>query len=172
MSFCVLWKQSDQASQVAASVSIRPPLKPSFTPVQPSCRNSWPLWPKEKEDWALRERTKPFVLPHLPCKKLADCSNMPSALCFEPPIKKLSAHHCRRLLIFYLFIFFLSCCSSAPPLLSNLSRWWLCFRPLCALSRWRRGISTAAYWWPVVHFRLKPESKLMHLYIKVTSRFY
>lgn len=134
--------------------------------------NSWPLWPSKKGDWALRKRTKLFMLPHPPCKKLADCSNMPSALCFELPIKKLSAHHCHRLLIFYLFIFSLSCCSSAPLLLSNLSWWWLCFRPLCALSRWRQGISTTAYWWPVAHMRLKPESILMHLYIKVTNRFY
>lgn len=55
------------------------------------------------------------MLPHPPCKKLADCSNMPSALCFELPIKKLSAHHCHRLLIFYLFIFFPSLAALLLP---------------------------------------------------------
>lgn len=74
------------------------------------------------------------MLPHPPCKKLADCSNMPSALCFELPIKKLSAHHCHRLLIFYLFIFFpllLLFCS--PVVVESVMMVALFQTPVCTL---------------------------------------
>ncbi len=80
--------------------------------------------------------------------KLADCSKPPSALCFELPIKS-----CHLTTVppnpFILYNHFLDRSSPPIPLFWGLSLLQPCFRPSCFPCWWNRGISGAAYWWPV-----------------------
>lgn len=112
--------------------------------------NSWPLWPGENGNQALRKTEKPFSLapssqlwgswPIVQNRHLLFALNFRSKAVISPMSPPT--------LLFYIMIFL---DRSSPPisLFWGLSLLQPCFRPPCSPCWWSGGISGAAYWWPV-----------------------
>lgn len=96
---CV-WRENKSCCEI--SVSVKPTLwhrfswvikrlnrpPPADARLSALSENSWPQWPRENGNQALRKTEAIFFGTFLPTLgKLADCSKPPSAPCFELPIK-------------------------------------------------------------------------------------
>lgn len=153
---CV-WRENKSCCEI--SVSVKPTLwhrfswvikrlnrpPPADTRLSALSENSWPQWPRENGNQALRKTEAIFFGTFLPTLgKLADCSKPPSALCFELPIKSchLTTVPPPTTTILFYIIIFLDHSSPPIPLFCGLS-----LLPSCSPCWWSGGIIGAAYWW-------------------------